>query len=117
MAQKPETVFRKRVRADLDRLIKEGKPIWFEAIQQKAIVGSPDFVLCIRGYFVALELKAEGGKLSAIQEAKLNAIVEKGMGIALVSDPGTWHDALSLIEFLSMEDGEDDCKRNNENTH
>lgn len=117
MATKPETNFRKKVRADLDQLIREGKPLWFEAIQQKAIKGSPDFILCVKGQFVALELKSENGILSEIQEAKLKLVVERGEGIALIADPSNWQDTLSLIEFLTMEDGDHDITRNKENTH
>ena len=102
MASKPETNFRKRVRADLEKLCNVDRPVFFEAIQQKAIKGSPDFVLCVNGYFVALELKAVKGKVSRLQEEKLKAIAEAN-GIVLVADPKNWPDVLKCIQHLSEE--------------
>lgn len=36
--------------------------------------GVPDFLVCLNGNFVAIEVKAEGGKLSATQKLELNQI-------------------------------------------
>ena len=46
--------------------------------------GVPDILACHRGWFYGIEVKAPGGKLSAVQEANLDWIVEAG-GIALVA--------------------------------
>lgn len=98
MAQKPETVFRHRVRRDLVA-IQRRYYFWFEAIAQKAIHGTPDYLLCIGGSFLGLELKAENGKVSRIQEEKLKNIAKAG-GISIVVKPSNWEDAKQLI--LSM---------------
>jgi hypothetical protein len=58
-------------------------------IQQLTMVGDPDLMLCIRGKFVAMELKAEGGRVSALQEYKLNEVRRCG-GLALIVDPHNW---------------------------
>jgi hypothetical protein len=58
-------------------------------IQQVAIRGDPDYILCIRGLFVGLELKKRGGKLSKLQAYKLNKIKETG-GRSFVADPDNW---------------------------
>lgn len=99
MASKPETTFRKKVRADLHALVAKGLPLYFDAIQQKAIKGSPDFYMCVNGLFVALELKDMNGKLSPIQDAKLHNI-SKADGMSLVVDQQMWPEALELIESM-----------------
>lgn len=96
MATKPETVFRKRVRHDLENLKRMGLPIFFEAIQQKTIKGSTDFVLCLNSFFMGLELKDEDGKVAPIQEEKLNQIARAG-GMAVVARPSNWKNVLQLI--------------------
>lgn len=114
MATKPETVFRKRVRAALTDLVRQGLPLWFEPIQQKAIKGTPDYILCANGHFIGLELKAEGGTLEPLQEAKRTAILEAG-GLALVACPSNWESVLTTIMwYLGSEDN--DCPADHEIT-
>lgn len=108
MATKTETTFRKKVRKDLGSLLSRGFPLWFEAIQQKAIKGTPDFLLCANGHFIALELKAAKGIVSHIQAAKLDDIGFAG-GLALVADPGNWKTVLNTILFFLEK--KDDCNR------
>lgn len=38
--------------------------------------GVPDFLVCLNGKFVAIETKAKGGKLSAMQKFELRKIAE-----------------------------------------
>lgn len=103
MAQKPETVFRKKVRGDLQELTRLG-PFWFEAIQQKAIVGTPDFLCCIKGLFLALELKAtDTSTVSFIQMVKLEAIT-KADGIALIVSPNCWGELRRWMKEFLTED-------------
>lgn len=47
--------------------------------------GTPDFLICYRGMFVAIECKANGNKPTALQEAALQRIRDAG-GMALVID-------------------------------
>jgi hypothetical protein len=97
MPHKLETKFRRKVRNELKKLCQAGRPIFFEPIQQKAIKGSPDFVLCVKGQFVALELKTNNGIVSKIQESKLQAISEAG-GLAFIANPLNWPDVLKYLE-------------------
>jgi hypothetical protein len=69
-------------------------------IQQLAIRGDPDYILCIRGLFVGLELKAPGGKLSKLQAYKLNKIEETG-GRSFVADPDNWPDVSRELRALA----------------
>jgi hypothetical protein len=45
--------------------------------------GVPDFLVCLRGRFVAIEAKAGKGKATALQEFNLRIIRETG-GVALI---------------------------------
>jgi len=61
------------------------------------IRGTPDFLLCINGNFVAIELKVEAA-LEHLQEYKLGLISEAG-GIGIVVTPENWE---TTYEFLHM---------------
>ena len=93
---KPETKLRKRLVLPFLRSLKN---TWFEPIQQLAIQGTPDFLLCVRGLFVALELKSEKGRLSPLQRRKLQ-MVEKAQGIAIVANPGNWKEVKQRLTNL-----------------
>ena len=46
--------------------------------------GVPDLLVCHQGRFYGIEVKAPGGKVSAVQAANLQRITENG-GVALVA--------------------------------
>lgn len=97
MSQKPETIFRQKFRAKLEKI----PNCWWESIQQKTIGGTPDLIGCVAGFFVALELKARDvDHPSPLQRLKLDRIASAG-GMGLVVSPGTAAHALELIEHLS----------------
>lgn len=48
--------------------------------------GVPDLVCCVCGAFVGVELKAEGGRVSALQEYNLGKIADSG-GMSFVVHP------------------------------
>lgn len=101
MAQKPETVFRQNtVIPDLRMLPNTA----FFPIQQKTIKGDPDFLVCINGLFVAIELKSDKGQLSKLQEYKMNYIL-RARGITFVVTPGSWTKAYNILRQLAY-DGE-----------
>lgn len=45
--------------------------------------GVPDFLCCVKGFFVAVEAKAGKGKTTALQDDHITRIVDSG-GVALV---------------------------------
>jgi hypothetical protein len=95
MAEKAETRFKNKVRADLASL----KNTWFVKIQQQTIRGTPDFLLCVNGVFVAIELKTAKGKLDRLQEFNLDQII-KARGISIVATPKMWDGIFNqLIEI------------------
>jgi hypothetical protein len=97
MAAKPETVFRKRVTADLNAL--QHAAIF--PIQQKTIEGDPDFMLCVNSRFVAIELKWGKNAPTKLQEYKLNKIRNVARGIALVAWPHNWDSILAMLHTMA----------------
>lgn len=96
MSRKPETVFKEQVRPRLDRL----PNTWVVKIQQVSIRGTPDFLLCVSGVFVAIELKTEEGRLDKLQEWNLKKIAESG-GIAIVLTPSNVEKTLEFLEEIA----------------
>lgn len=94
--QKPETRFRQRADKDLKTLSNS----WWESIQQKSIVGSPDKLGVINGHFIALEFKDEKGVLSPMQDHKLQLIAKAG-GTGIVTRPSIWKQTLELLKHLA----------------
>jgi len=97
---KPETSFR---RNKVDPFLKSLKNCYFDAIAQKGKSGSPDYYLCINGYFVALEVKSEGGALTALQDYTLKKVVFRGRGISLVAYPENWDEVKDKLSKLDKE--------------
>lgn len=96
MSQKPETVFQRRV---LDRL-RTIPDSWWEKIAQVSIRGTPDIIGCVRGHFVALELKrAPNAKIDQLQLHKLDKIEEAG-GLALVVNPENFEEVFKRLMDL-----------------
>ena len=70
--------------------------IWVGGFQK---AGIPDILACVNGIFVAVELKAERGRLSQIQKLNLQKIDKSG-GIAVVLYPSGFEDFKKLIKEL-----------------
>lgn len=100
MAQKPETTFRQ---GKVLPFLRSLKNTGIFPIQQIAIRGVPDFLLCCSGIFVGLELKAPGGKVSALQKFNLDKIEECG-GVAIVAHPDNWPEVQRML--LRLDQGE-----------
>lgn len=93
MAQKPETVFRRKVVL----LLKKCFPtIYITSIQQLAIVGTPDLLICLNGKYVALEIKSKEGKPSLLQSYNLD-LIKKAGGLGYVVYPSNLD---SVVEEL-----------------
>lgn len=97
---KSETAFRQyRVIPFLKNL----KNTVYFPIQQQAISGTPDFLLCCRGRFVALELKSQDGKVSKLQQYNLDE-VERCDGVSLVANPMNWGKVEAILRRLDEGD-------------
>jgi hypothetical protein len=111
LAKKPETAFKERIYPKLKRLPNS----WFVKVQQMTIGGTPDFLMCVAGQFVALELKRSGGgKVAALQEYNLSLINQSG-GIGLVVTPENWD--VVYINLIKLAEGfaKDDLFKNRTN--
>lgn len=100
MSKKPETVFAEKVDRDLRDIF--GLNIWVENIQQVTKNGTPDRLICLNGYFVALEFKIEGGNPDQLQLRKLLEIKKAG-GKAYVVYPSTWPIILKKLILLNKQ--------------
>jgi hypothetical protein len=94
---KPETKFKIKIRKYLENL---PYTVVFK-IQQKTIRGTPDFLICMRGCFVALELKQDAYETpSPLQLYKLKEIRETGFGFATLVYPENWDSVhRQLLDF------------------
>ena len=95
MSKKPETIFAEKVDRDLKETF--GKDIFIENIQQAAKSGSPDRLICLKGRFIALELKVDQGEPTKLQIIKLARINRAG-GYGMVAYPQTWRMILEHIK-------------------
>jgi hypothetical protein len=93
MAKKPETIFKeKKVCPALDKIPK----LYYTKIQQVAIRGTPDILICYNGKFFAWELKVSKNKASGLQNYEIYKIKRAG-GIARVVTPATLEEAIQEI--------------------
>lgn len=56
---------------------------WKEHGGMYGTAGIPDIIVCVKGHFVAFEVKCETGKPTALQEATIRKILAAG-GVATV---------------------------------
>jgi len=95
MPKQPETIFGERVDADLKKAF--GKDVEIFNIQQKTKAGDPDRLICLKGHFLGLELKIDGGTTETIQLVKLLKIKKAG-GSAYRVYPYTWSTILKELK-------------------
>jgi hypothetical protein len=92
MAKKPETRFKEKVFDRLDLI----PGIYYRKIQQVAIRGTLDLILCYRGKFFAWELKVGDNTLDKLQAYEANWIKEAG-GVARAVTPETLDEAIEEL--------------------
>lgn len=102
----PETKFKEKVQKDLDKL-----GIWHVKVDQRALRGIPDMILCIDGLFIAIELKKSYAAARSnaprhkLQRWVREEIRKKGKGIAFLAYPENWNEVYAKIKQLAK--GED----------
>lgn len=98
MAEKAETLFKKKVMKDL----KSVPFCWFTKVQQLAKRGDPDLICCVNGLFFGIELKGtEKDKATELQEYTINKIRDAN-GFAFVVHPNSWPKAFEMIRRLAV---------------
>lgn len=65
--------------------------------------GTPDILACANGYFLAIEVKAQNGKPSELQMAKIRQIRASG-GFAYVVYPSGWEKLKDIIDGILIDD-------------
>lgn len=61
--------------------------------------GIPDLLCCVNGYFVAIEVKAQNGTPSELQEHTVNEIRTAG-GFAVIVYPSGWPKLKTFLDDL-----------------
>ena len=64
--------------------------------------GTPDILACVNGYFIAIEVKAQNGKPTELQLAKI-ADIRKAGGFAYVAYPSGWDKLKDIIDGLLID--------------
>lgn len=96
----PEGRVKKQVKAALDKL---GADCWrFMPVQTGFGAPALDFLLSIRGRFVAIETKAPGKKLTPLQEGTKAAIEAAGGIVLVVWDEGSLAIAMKILLALEF---------------
>lgn len=97
MAEKPETRFKNRIRPKLEAL---PNSYWVK-IDQVSQRGVPDFMGCLRGQMVLMELKAsEKQKPTRIQEWHLQKAANAG-ALAFIVNPENWESTYELLQDIA----------------
>lgn len=96
MASQPETLFKNRIRPKIEALPRT----FVVKIQQQAIRGDPDFILCVNGFPVYMELKRKKKVADPLQYFKLKRAAQAGAIVMLVY-PENWGEAYSYLSYLA----------------
>lgn len=113
MAKKPETVFKERIKPHLDRIPHS----WWVKIQMLSLAGIPDYLGCINGRFVALELKKDGKTDASLLQGWVLSKIRAAGGIALKVDPENWQATYNLLQRIACKPLPDECTTDLSKTH
>lgn len=69
---------------------------WSNGVQRSGI---PDLIVCWKGHFIGLELKAENGRPSALQMHEVEQIWKAG-GKAFITRPSDWDEVKKILLSL-----------------
>ena len=61
--------------------------------------GVPDLLICYKGKFIGIELKAEKGKVSELQDRELRQIRDAG-GMGFVVRPSHYGDLIQILDSI-----------------
>lgn len=92
----------KQIQTKVLAYLKQHKDIVAYKIEVANERGVPDILLCIKGHFVAMEIKGHGDKLSGIQTAQLERIRD-AYGLAFVVD--SFDKFMMIINNVSLREG------------
>lgn len=98
MAATPEKKVKDKVKAILDA---HNVYYFMPATHGYGRSGVPDIVGCVNGWFIAIECKANGGKVTALQARELEAI-RRADGVATVVDETNYDMLPDLLRRLKV---------------
>ena len=91
-----------KVKAKIKQMCKDvGAYYTMPVMMGMAANGTPDFLICYRGNFIAVEAKAGKGKPTALQLLRLKEIRE-AMGTALVVNENNLDDLAYVFESIDL---------------
>lgn len=96
MAKTPEKVVKDKV---VSVLKSEEVYYFFPATHGYGRSGVPDIISCVNGHFLAIECKAGGGKLTALQVREIEHIRRCG-GVAVVANEDNWDMVRDIVRKL-----------------
>ncbi len=88
-----EAKFQKKVLADL----KELESCYVLKTSERARRGVPDLLICLKGEFIAIELKREGAKPDPLQLHVLKKIAA-AHGTSFVAYPSSWDSCFQILK-------------------
>lgn len=98
MAKQAETKFKERIKPELEALPHS----WWLKTQMVSTLGIPDFIGCVGGRFIALELKRNAHeKARPLQLWVLDKVRQAG-GYALVVSPEIWDSVYSSLTEIAI---------------
>jgi hypothetical protein len=97
--KKPETLFKEKVQADLKTIPQS----WWLKTQQISTVGIPDIIGCVKGKFVAIELKRDGKEAAKPHTLQRHVVglITKADGFAVFMHPGNDKEIIAKIRRLA----------------
>ena len=97
MPKQPETLFKEKIKPLLEAI----PCSWWTKISQRSIRGTPDFLGCIRGHFVALELKkSKADTADPLQRWNLARIQNLAGGLSFVVCPENWEEVYAVLRKI-----------------
>ena len=98
----PEGKVKAAVRKVLDA---EGVYYFMPAANGFGRAGIPDIICCVRGFFLAIELKAGKGKTTALQDREIMAINAHG-GRAVVINEDNINEVKEVVTWIKKNSGQ-----------
>jgi len=96
MAKKPETKFKEKVLPLLEAI---PQSVWVKT-QMVSVRGIPDWIGCVNGFAVFMEMKAEGGRADPLQKYRLTKAAISG-AYAAILEPSNLEKVLLDLKALS----------------
>lgn len=84
------------------KALKELPNVWFFKASERTLAGIPDFILCINGIFVGLELKRSSKVKASRLQAHTLSLINGAGGIGIVASPDNWNKVLEALKGMAQ---------------